>query len=301
MKRPLQELANLAKEHKAPIIYAGDIFDDGWRVRGCPPQLINFAIQNLPKGYAIPGQHDLPHHRYEDIEKSAYWTLVEAEVLTNLDPEDPVKANRWLALHAFPWGMDLRHIDKQVKKDMEDFDGEPVVHLAVCHKYIYNPRIKGSMHPGAKEEDDVYFVRKLLEGFTTAVFGDNHIAFELPFPDKDQIRPHVFNCGGFMRRRSDQRDYYPSVGLLHKDGTVTRHILKNIIDDVLLSEEDTSRLRQSVNGVSTEDIVELLSKLVEAGGDFYSSVRYFMRKNKIKPDVQAAVTEILDKTREGKN
>ena len=72
MLRPLVELRTLATLHNCPIVYAGDIFDK-WN---SPPELINFAIEHLPKGHAIPGQHDLPLHNYEDIRKSAYWTLV---------------------------------------------------------------------------------------------------------------------------------------------------------------------------------------------------------------------------------
>jgi hypothetical protein len=31
--------------------------------------------------FAVPGQHDLPYHRMEDLMKSSFWTLVEAKVI----------------------------------------------------------------------------------------------------------------------------------------------------------------------------------------------------------------------------
>jgi hypothetical protein len=65
-----------------PIVYVGDIWDHYRQ----PPEAINWAIRELPKGYAIPGQHDLRHHNYEDIKKTAYWTLMEAGVILDMRP-----------------------------------------------------------------------------------------------------------------------------------------------------------------------------------------------------------------------
>ena len=46
--------------------------------------LISFAIRELPSCYAIPGQHDLPNHSYTDIQRSAYWVLVEAGIIKKI-------------------------------------------------------------------------------------------------------------------------------------------------------------------------------------------------------------------------
>ena len=82
-KRSLDELRSVAEEHNAHVVVAGDIFDR-WN---SPPEIINFAIENLPNCYAIPGQHDLPNHRYEEIERSAYYTLIKAGIIENLNPD----------------------------------------------------------------------------------------------------------------------------------------------------------------------------------------------------------------------
>ena len=81
MARPLEELRGLQENYDCPILCAGDVFNH-WN--NCPPELINWAIKHLPKMYAIPGQHDLPQHRLDDVRKSAYWTMVEAGVIENL-------------------------------------------------------------------------------------------------------------------------------------------------------------------------------------------------------------------------
>src|SRR5690242_10190233 len=54
-----------------PLLIAGDIFD-----RAAPtPEIINFALDVFGKSrasyiYAIPGNHDLPNHRYEEMDRS---------------------------------------------------------------------------------------------------------------------------------------------------------------------------------------------------------------------------------------
>ena len=88
MARPLMELVDLQKQIGKesdgipPILCAGDVFDR-WN---SPPELINFALEYLPpQMYSIPGQHDLPNHNYNEIDRSAYWTLVAANKITNVE------------------------------------------------------------------------------------------------------------------------------------------------------------------------------------------------------------------------
>src|SRR5262245_60331644 len=71
MTEHLTELNQLKYKLKVTVLYAGDIFDT-W---DSPAELINFALLYLPRGYAIAGQHDLPHHQMSSIEKSALFTL----------------------------------------------------------------------------------------------------------------------------------------------------------------------------------------------------------------------------------
>ena len=58
-----------------PIAFAGDLFDK-WNVQ---PELINFALEHLPDGMiCVPGQHDLPNHRLDQVHRSGYGVLVAA-------------------------------------------------------------------------------------------------------------------------------------------------------------------------------------------------------------------------------
>src|SRR5262245_45393768 len=101
-QRHLVELAELQDRVDAPIFYAGDIFDKS----NPSPRLINWAIDHLPRGYAIPGQHDLPFHRLEDIKDSGYWTLCRTTVLTNIQDTITLDLGKIL-VRAFPWGHEI--------------------------------------------------------------------------------------------------------------------------------------------------------------------------------------------------
>lgn len=162
MKRYLDQVRELACRTAAPVIYAGDIFDK-WN---SPPELINFALEQLPPGYAIPGQHDLPCHAYEDVHKSAYYTLCHSGHLIDLKPNEPVEiVKNKVRLHGFPWG----HTPYPCKNKKQDW-----IDVAVVHDYCW---IKNKGYQGAPEDKAMSKHLVRLMGYDLAVFGDNHIQF----------------------------------------------------------------------------------------------------------------------------
>jgi len=215
MAKTINEVAHISSslgEGPCPVIAAGDIFDR-WNP---PPELINFAIDVLSKFsgafYCIPGQHDLPNHRYDEMHRSAYGALVRTPQAKDLRPDCQqtvlLAGNRPLVVHPFPWGHDITPVDRlEWKSDS--------LHLAVVHSYIWK---SGKGHPGADEEDKVGRYVKQLETYDCAVFGDNHQGFVAN-------RNRILNCGTLMRRRSDEIDYQPRVGILREDGTIDLHHL----------------------------------------------------------------------------
>jgi len=202
MAHTLYQVRDLADElDHVPIICAGDVFDR-WN---SPPELVNFALQELPMMYAIPGQHDLPLHRMDLIKKSAFWTLVIAGKLIHLDGRGIQYGG--LMIHGFGWG-------SRITLPPDDaFEG---IRLAVIHDFIWTGTYG---YPGASDTSKVKHFRKNLVGYSAAVFGDNHKGFLVEHPQP------VLNCGGLFRRKSDEIGYRPSVGILCKSGKITRHYL----------------------------------------------------------------------------
>lgn len=210
MARPLQELRYLQQLHHCPVVIAGDLFD-----RFDPsPALINFALAQLPFCYAVPGQHDLPHHNYQDVKRTAYWTLVEAGRVVDLKPGRP-RAVPGARLFAFPWGHPLA-----ANGETPPLEG---LRVAVAHHYVW---AEGHGFPGAPPGQRVGALRASLAGYDVAVFGDNHKGFCSRKPG----RATIINCGGFMRRKSDEENYRPRVWLVRGDGSVEPHALDTAAD-----------------------------------------------------------------------
>jgi len=265
MARPLAELGGLAEKHSCPIFYAGDIFDR-WDAR---PEIVNFALKYLPDGYAIPGQHDLPYHDYQEIKRSAYWTLVKAKKLINIPPVATCQDWPDLIIYGFPWGSQPRPA-KPIKG---------ILQLAIVHGFIWQ---QGTGYPGASVEAKVGAYRERLQGYDAAAFGDNHKGF---LANVGGVA--VFNCGGLMRRHTDERDYQPGVGLLHADGSITRHYL-DITEDRFIEATEAEEVVEQVLDMSA-----FVTGLRELGADdaldFLLAVERFLEGNEVSDRAQEII------------
>lgn len=238
-----------------PVLCAGDIFDR-WNV---PPELIRFALEHLPDGMiCVPGQHDLPNHSFAEIHRSAYGVLREAGKIRcaashrrrEVPSRSYVQVAEW-NVYGFAWG-------EEVTPPVS-----ALIHpaLALCHQYVWN---MSASYPGAPAEAHVSKLMRPLKPYRVAVFGDNHKGFLLRL----KTGTTLLNCGGFIRRKSDELDYQPKVGILHADGSIKLHKLDTSQDQFRTPEEMASAVETDISG-----FVEELSKLGEHGLDFRESVR----------------------------
>lgn len=180
------QLTNLQEELKVPIYCAGDVVDR-WR---CTPGLLNWTAEHMPMMFAIPGQHDLPYHSYSAMEESGFVTLVNCGRIVPLkEPRRDLAAK--FGVYPFAWNAPLKSPPKKRK-------GEKI-RIALVHHYCYNS--DATSHPGATTSAHVDVLRKKLEGFDVAVFGDNHI----PFIDTGGY-PIIVNHGTAIHRTAAERD-----------------------------------------------------------------------------------------------
>lgn len=274
MARPLKELTELTKcyDPTVAVVYAGDIFDR-WNA---PPEVVNFALEHMPPGYAVPGQHDLPNHNYGELKRTAYWTLVEAKLIFNLLPGEATHLSKGLVAYGFPWGYP--------PKPIEEKHPAAQLNLAVVHAFIYNAKVNS--YTGAPTTARASVARSSLVGFDAAAYGDNHKGFI-----DTNTGLTICNCGGFMRRKTDERDYRPGVGLLHGDGTVTRHYFDTSEDsfiELTKGEEQVAKLL---------DMGAFVRELANLGADdaleFEGVLRRFLDENKIEAGVREIVLEAV--------
>jgi len=276
------QIAECANDYRIPVVVAGDVFDR-WN---SPAHLINFVIGEFCKVdnvvFAIPGQHDLPNHSYGDMHRSAYGTLVAAEALVDLRHTIGGHAfydDASLWVWAFPWGFDIEPVEEESDAPLK---------LAVVHKYIW----RGSHRfPGASSNCEIDAYRSQLKGYDAAVFGDNHKGFI-----GKAGRCNVLNCGGFMPRKSDEREYQPHFGLLMDDGTIDRVPL-DTSQDKWVDPED-------LDGVVEENAIteQLVNELESLGGDsldFLEMLRRVVNSDEVTEGAKQAILSAIDEGQEG--
>jgi len=264
--RMLRQLHELKREHKCPIICAGDIFD-----RHNPsPTLINWAIDHLPKMLAVPGQHDLPYHRYEDVQRSAYWTLVLAGVIEDLGIPSHFPG---LTLYGFPW-------DREPPVEMSASGG---LQVAVSHRFVWS---HGKGYPGAPQDRLDGPTAEMYGGYNVAVFGDNHQGFMRP------TKPIIFNCGCLIRRKANEREYKPRVGLLMSDGSVDTHFL-DLSGDLWADQPDEEPEMEEMLG-ELKDFIAELKQGNEDFVDFEDSVQRWLDKHECSDAVKKILLEVTE-------
>ncbi len=264
MKRPLDQLRKLSSHHKAPIIYAGDIFDSPRPSL----ELVNWALEHLPPGFAVPGNHDLPHHSYDEIKKSAYWTMCLHGKIHNLEPGKATAIND-IVLYGFPCDFPVTPCPEPIK--------EFALQVAVIHAYIWQ---KGYSYQGATQDSYLKSWYSRLKGYEVAIFGDNHIHFH-----KDS----VWNCGSLMRRRIDQRDYQPSVGLICANGMIDRFDL-DCSDDIFCEEAKESK----EGSLDLSSFVEGVDSLGDVSLDFPMAIQHGLEDSKVRQEVKTVVLKCLE-------
>jgi len=183
-----------------PIAIAGDLFD-----RPDPPSsLVSWAISILQgmEIYAIPGQHDLPYHRYQARDEGAYGALIKAGTIKDLP------AYQWtvvgnmsaaVAMYSMPW----EHYAPPKESALEG-----PFRLALMHKYLWTDA--SNAYVGADQDTHVVGMTEHLKQFDLIAVGDNHIPWKVP---------KIVNHGSLFSMTSAQVGHVPLIGIVYEDGT----------------------------------------------------------------------------------
>ncbi len=276
MGKILDQLVELKEKFECPVLCAGDVFDR-WN---SPPELINFALDRMPNMIAIPGQHDLPLHRYDLIKQSAYWTLVAAGKIKSLEPDHTTGqteiqgfGNRTFQVTGFPWGFDPNP-KKSIYPDL--------LNIAMVHKYIYADSITKYTH--ANSDDHFSKLTESLAGYDVAVFGDNHKMFLKTAGDCT-----VFNPGSLMRRTiADTARRW--VGLLLADGCVQLH---EIVED--------GKFVEAKEDAPDAGMIESFIQKLEDEGDDHLDFETYVKSglNVLDARIRKVVVKIMNEVSNG--
>jgi predicted phosphodiesterase len=225
MKWGMKELEWLKKKYECNIFCAGDLFDT-WKVM---PELVNWAIINVPYMHAIPGQHDLPYHNTNEMHKSPFTSLVLANKIKVIDQPKIFRCKGYdFTVYPFAWG-------ESVQAPKKKLDGQ--LQIAIAHQYNWIPGYCYKEENAFLRNSKITQDRKELRFYDVIVYGDNHKGFKYKCG-----KTTVFNCGSFFRRSVDELLYRPRVGLLHASGQMETHYLDISRDKCVAGEKTIYRI-----------------------------------------------------------
>lgn len=275
--RHLAEVERVATKRGVPVIIAGDLFHR-WDTTA---NTINLALANLPQAYAVPGQHDLPHHRMEDISQSAYWTCVLAEKITHLTEPEAIEVNGvTCVLYPFGWGQPLLPLKRKKSDDR--------IHIAVVHASIYLSK----EHKGVSDDQMLDRWEPLCRGYDFAVFGDNHQGFV------EQAKGClVVNCGGMIPTNIDQISQKTGFCLLYSDGTAER-MWFDLSEDLWSLQQTTAKATDSEDA-AVKSIIHALTAFQSMDLKFPDAVREVLigLGGAVSPDARQYIGVVLEETR----
>lgn len=181
------------------ILQPGDFFNRGRPVQS---QILEvFMIQLLQKHrvsvLAVPGNHDLPYHRMDQLDRSSIGVLIEGGFVWNLDA-NPLSVQD-IEVFGAGWGNELPKTDPEK------------LSIGVAHVSI---DVDNSF-PGWENARD--YLRR--QPYQLLVTGDNHQQFEIEEDEKLLINP-----GCLTRQSISDIDHEPAVYLFDTDrpGSFTR-------------------------------------------------------------------------------
>lgn len=286
IKRPLFKIQLLKNKYNCPVFCCGDIFDN-W---DSSPELINWACENLPEMYAIPGQHDLPNHDFSQIKKSAFYTLMEAGIVNTFDTEVAWKQNEFESSAVLYKNEDLVVIGASYGAKLPAQKNLTRIQIGVMHKYTCK---RGHDFSKAKQTDYVdspdYCQKNSLKDYNIIFFGDNHDTFMHTLPSGQTI----VNCGTIIRRHKNELKHKPSVWLVYSNQTIKRHQLDTSED--VYYEPELSEVHAQNAGVDITDFVEGLERLGDSALDFSKIFKQYINTKSVHPAVKRLILQAMEK------
>jgi len=234
--KKVKEIYKLQKKYDCQVLNAGDIFEH-WKGS---PELINNCLRNFPKKMkVVAGQHDLPQHSMDLLNKSSFESLRLGGAFQMI----------W---NGGSWGADLAKIVAEYWKNRK---------IIVAHMLIWKDQ---EPYPGCIEPR-VNQVFKMFPDADLILTGDNHQTFTAR-----KGKQLLVNPGSLTRHKADQINHKPCVFLWNASkNSVKKHYLKikkdvisrDHIDEINEKEERGKAFISSLNNdwladLSFDDNVE---------------------------------------------
>lgn len=263
-ERALEQIREFANEKRCPVFVVGDIFNSLSDTSFQCIQMIQKMAKLTRMGlYILAGNHDLPYHMTENIERSAVGILMRSNKIKKIK-------------------------DYFIENDFENFSAgnfdEETENKEIIFKHVLCFPDMKSLPPNV----DAMTAKDLLEEYTKAKWiftGDYHQNFHY-----EKNGRHVINPGCLLRQAVDLKDYQPGFYFVDTD--------ENIVDfNPIIDEEqfidDSYILREKEKEERIEAFANKVGEVESVSLDYFENVKSAMLSSKLSGELKETIKELM--------
>lgn len=257
-QKALNQIAQICDDRKLPLMVVGDIFHSNSDTSFECINMVQKLADRIGGIYILAGNHDLPYHSSENIDKSAIGVLLQSENVFKIE-------------------------DYSDEFSAPNFDEE---RNPMPYMFIHTLTIPSKDKPDFIQCETP---ESLLEKYPTAKWiftGDYHRNFVY-----EEDGRYVINSGCLIRQVSDMKDYQCGVYFVDTEKEIIEFI--PIIDNEELV-NDEYIIRENEREERIESFVNKLKDVESVSLDFIDNVEKALLINKIDEKLKDCVKELLE-------
>lgn len=264
-EKALSQILEISCKKDAPVFVVGDLFHSNSDTTFECVNMVQKLADKLGELYILCGNHDLPYHSSENIERSAIGVLLNSN-----------------NVHLISEYMDK--LD-EFSFSAANFDGKDNKKAEMVFKHVLTFPDAKSLPPNV----DALTAKDLLSEFPNAKWiftGDYHHNFHY-----EKNGRHVVNPGCLLRQASDFKDYICGVYFVDTDNETVEFIPiidnEQFIDDsyILKEEERAERIENFVNKLTDTKNISL---------DFKDNVYRAIQQNNFSDEMINMLEELME-------
>jgi len=245
-------ISGLQIKHQCPVYHSGDLFHH-WKPS---PYLLSKIIEYIPKDFhTVYGNHDLPQHNLELLNKSGIHVLSMVHSISTL-----------FGCH-FGQTPNIEDHGINIKGRL----------MLVWHTMTYQAK---EPYPGCTAPKAAKLLRTLPD-YDLILTGDNHQPFVEEYEGRILVNP-----GCITRQTAAFADFNPRVYLYYADTNTVEPVFLPIANEVV-SREHIAEIEQ--RDARIDAFVSKLSDEWEAGLSFEDNLKRFAEANEIRDSVMEII------------
>lgn len=269
-RKALEQVTKIAKQKNSSVLVVGDLFHSNSDTSFECIQMVQDMALELGSLYILAGNHDLPYHSSENINKSAIGVLLNSSYIFQI--KDLFETH-------------YRNSNEKINYSASNFDEQDNKFAKIVFKHILCfPDLK-SLPPNV----NALTAKDLLEEFPNAEWiftGDYHHNFHY-----EKNHRHVINPGCLLRQASDFKNYQCGVYFVDTEKEIVEFI--PIIDKEQFV-DDSYILKQEEREQRIENFVEKLKDTKNVSLDFLDNVKKAMQANNFENEIKNTIEELLE-------